>query len=189
MRVYRPSFDLTFQSPTRRVFGIHPTQNKILVHIDLCTLINDNTQPNFDLLVDGKDILNSDTSAAVGKIESFSIPPTGNINPTVTLKPDLPIDSSIKKITIPTTISVGDIVKVKGFTGKILPSLQGNTSLIDTFPYPLDFSKTISAYRIEFIETLQLEDIGSPIIMGNGSTLGMLLTNGLTVFVFPSSLI
>jgi hypothetical protein len=194
MEVFRKSFtdgsNTIIQSPTRQVFGIHPTNGKILVPIDLCILVSGDPTPKFNLNVDGKNILNSSNSDLVGTVENFSIPPEGNINPIVTLDPDIPINSRIKKIIAPSTVKAGDIVTLDGdssFTGRILPPLPSSTTLIDEFPFSLDPSFTISAFRVAFSKSLVETDIGSPIVMSNGKILGMLLTTGNTAFVFPSS--
>lgn len=190
MRVFREISTTIPQSPDRQVFGIHPNTNKILVPIDLCVLIGSSANPNFNLDVEGKNILDGNTSIPVGIIENFIVPPTGNINPIVTLKPDPPIDDEIKKIIVPSNVQAGDVVTLNGdmlFRGKILPSLLGNLSLIDTVPFSLDIALNVLAFKVEFNRMLQLEDIGSPIIMADGSTLGMLLTDGQKVFVYPSS--
>ena len=191
MRVFRAISTTIPQSPERQVFGIHPNTNKILVPIDLCVLIGSNPIPDFDLNVEGKSILKSNNSAPVGTIENFIVSPTGNINPIVTLKPDSSIDGEIKKIIVPSNVKAGDIVTLRDtlVKGTILPPLPGNTSIINTFPFPLDMAINVSAFRVKFNGMLQLEDIGSPIIMVDGSTLGMLLTDGQEVFVYPSSLI
>jgi hypothetical protein len=200
VRVFRQAFQQSSttipQSPDRQVFGIHPTTNKILVPIDLCVLIDSNPTPDFNLDVgQAKNILNSDTSAPVGKIVNFILQ-VGNINPIVTLEPD-PSDPSdpssndgIEKIIVPSNVKAGDVVTLRDtlVKGTILPPLPGNTSLINTFPFPLDMAINVSAFRVKFNGMLQLKDIGSPIIMVDGSTLGMLLTDGQEVFVYPSSL-
>lgn len=190
MEVYRESFSTIRQSPPRQVFGIHPTNGKILVSIDLCILVFGDPTPNFGLSVVGKNILDTSTSALVGTVKSFSVPPAGNINPIVTLNPDRDIDPSIKKIIVPSAVAAGDTVTLAGdpsFTGNVLASSSSSTSLIDTFPFPLDPGRNVLAFKVKFSTALGLEDIGSPIVRADGTTLGMLLTAGKTVFVYPSS--
>jgi hypothetical protein len=196
MEVFRESFPETLQSPPRQIFGIHPTKNKILVPIDLCILETGSSSPNFDIDANGKNILRTMGGQKVGSIQDFSIPPEGDIYPIVTIQPYIDLDpnqsfdlTGIKKIIAPNLVQAGDIVTIEGNSGKVLPSLNGNANSIDTFPFPQDSGINISAFRVQFNNSLFLDDIGSPIIMSDGSTLGMLLTGGKTVFVYPSSLI
>jgi hypothetical protein len=196
MEVFRESFidgsNTILQSPPRQVFGIHPTNGKILVPIDLCILVLGNPTPKFDFNVNGRDVLDAPTSALVGTVENFSVPPAGNINPIVTLDPDIPIDRRIKKIITPSTVKAGDVVTLDGdssFTGNVLAPVSDGL-IIGTFPFPLNPSLTILAFRVAFSKTLRSEDIGSPIVMADKKILGMLLTAGnagQTVFVYPSS--
>ena len=201
MRVFRSVSSTVPQSPERTVFGIHPTTNKLLVPIDLFILVNGNANPNFDLDVLDTEVLDVNTSKPVGKIKNFSVPPVGNIDPILELNTDgidlLPyFPNDIKKIILPTTtIRTGNLVTLNGnisFQGNILPPTIAGQSLINTFPfYSINSGRHFSAFRIKFNQDLQLEHIGSSIIMADGSILGMLVSldneDTSIAFVYPSS--
>ena len=198
--VFREGFGII----SRQVFGIHPTTNKLLVPIDLCILSNNNTSPNFGLDVLDTKVLDVNTSREVGTIKNFSVPPEGNINPVVELNTDgidllisFP-DDIFKKIIFPTiTIRAGNLVTLNENTsvkGNILPLISAGQSLINTFPfYSTNSGFTFKAFKIKFNQGLRPKDIGSPIIMEDGSTLGMLVSldkdDTSIAFISPSSLL
>ena len=97
---------------------------------------------------------------------------------------------------MPTTIGAGNLVTLNGdisIQGNILPPTVAGQSLINTVPfYSIGSGFNFSAFRVQFDQELQLADIGSPIIVADGSMLGMLVSfdNNIKVaFVFPSSLV
>jgi hypothetical protein len=182
-------FNQNFPIKARSIFGIDSISGDILAPIDL--VVSSSSPLQFEQ--SGSKILDLSTSALVGVSQSVTIPlPGSNINPIISLTPDLPIDSAIKVVQLVnhTTVVAGEsaVVVVNGtsFTGKILPPLPGSSTLIDTFPFPLSISFTIKAYRIKFNVSLGEDMIGSPVSIMNGNTLGMLLSSGKTVLVIPS---
>jgi hypothetical protein len=186
MQIFRDSYAGIDKSPLRRVFGLHPITNKIIVPIDLCTYKLDNAggqigpDPTLVAFLTGAEIRDSG-GVSIGKVEFVDTPsPAGNVNPFVTLNSSSTNIPVISQIT-PPSISVNDLVKISDTTvsGKI-------SVLLQLLSFPHNASLKIQAFTVQLDTPIGSSFQGSPIIMTtNGKTIGMLLGSGMTVIACP----
>jgi hypothetical protein len=188
IEIFRDSFAGIAKSPSRRVFGVDPATNKIVVPIDLCTYTLDSSggevgpNPSLVAFLTGAEIKRSSDGVPIGKVQFVETPtPASNVNPFVILDSSS-IPSSIPVINriTPASISVGDLVTIGGTTvsGKISVPLQ-------LLSFPDDASLKIQAFTVQLSMPIGSSFQGSPILTTGGQTIGMLLGSGNTVIACP----
>jgi hypothetical protein len=196
MEIFRDSFAGIDKSPSRRVFGVDPATNKIVVPIDLCTYTFDTSggevgpDPSLVAFLIGAEVKKSSNGVSIGEVQFAETPSAGsNVNPFVILDSNnIPIVtlndilSSIPTIDriIPTSVSVGDLVTIVGTTvsGKI-------SILLQELSFPRDASLKIQAFTVQLSTPIGSSFQGSPILTTSGKTVGMLLGSGSTVIACP----
>jgi hypothetical protein len=174
-------------SPIRQAFGIHSITKKVLVPIDLCVLTDTSTQPDFALQSQGDKILEASTSLLIGTVPSILFPsPANDINPVIAL--DNSISSSNIAVVRSTTIQVGSNVVLNLTTSTSINGII--TGSVQQKPFPTDISFTIQAFKVKLNSPIGSNFIGAPLLLATTrETVGMILTAGKDILVFPASLI
>jgi hypothetical protein len=196
IEIFRDSVPGITKSLSRRVFGVDPATNKIVVPIDLCTYTLDTSggevgpDPSLVALLIGAEVKKSSTGVSIGEVQFAETPsPASNVNPfviidssnipIVTLNDILRSISTINRI-IPTSVSVGDPVTIGGTT------ISGKISvLLQELSFPRDASLKIQAFTVQLSTSIGSSFQGSPILTTSGKTVGMLLGSGSTVIACP----
>jgi hypothetical protein len=183
MEIFRDSFAGITKSPSRRVFGVDPATNKIVVPIDLCTYKLDafggevSPDPSLVAFLIGAEVKRLSDGVSIGKIQFADTPsPASNVNPFVIL------DSNSRSIPViaPASVNVGDPVTIGGTTvsGRISGPLQ-------LLSFPRDASLKIRAFTVRLSTPIGPSFQGTPILTTSGQTVGMLLGSGSTVIACP----
>lgn len=186
MEIFRDSVPGITKSPSRRVFGVDPATNKIVVPIDLCTYTFDTSggevgpDPSLVAFLIGTEVKKSSNGVSIGKIQFAETPSVAsNVNPFVILDSSSSTIPIVDRI-IPTLVSVGDPVTIGGTTvsGKI-------SVLLQELSFPHDASLKIQAFTVKLNTPVGSSFQGSPILTTSGQTVGMLLGSGSTVIACP----
>jgi hypothetical protein len=198
MEIFRDSVPGITKSPSRRVFGVDPATNKIVVPIDLCTYTFDTSggevgpDPSLVAFLIGTEVKKSSNGVSIGKIQFAETPSVAsNVNPFVILDsssstiPIVRLNDILRSIPtidqiIPTLVSVGNPVTIGGTTvsGKI-------SVLLQELSFPRDASLKIQAFTVQLNTPVGSSFQGSPILTTSGKTVGMLLGSGSTVIACP----
>lgn len=186
MEIFRDSFAGIPKSPSRRVFGVDPATNQIVVPIDLCTYKLDafggevGPDPSLVAFLIGAEVKKSSNNELIGKIQFAATPSAAsNVDPFVILNSGSGSIPVIDRI-IATLVSVGDPVTIGGttFSGTISGSFQ-------LLSFPRDASLKIRAFPVRLSTSIGPSFQGSPILAASGQTIGMLLGSGSTVIACP----
>jgi hypothetical protein len=177
------------KSPSRRIFGLDPATNNIIVPIDLCTYTLDSSggevgpNPSLVAFLTGADIRKSSNGLSIGKVQFVDTPSAAmNVNPFVILDRSLsgiPVIDQIK----PSLVNVGDLVNLDIDNTVISGRISTPLRLLS---FPNDASLKIRAFTVQLSMPVGSSDSGSPIfINGTSQMLGMLLGTGNTVIACP----